>query len=71
MRMHFSILLRIVSGISNFPARTSGGALGWRTTLAYNCSLFNKSLPMRAIEITQPGKPEVLQLCERPTPAKS
>jgi len=24
---------------------------------------------MRAIEITQPGKPEVLQLCERPTPA--
>ncbi|TXG02349.1 NAD(P)H-quinone oxidoreductase [Massilia arenae] len=23
---------------------------------------------MRAIEITQPGKPEVLQLCERPTP---
>ena len=24
---------------------------------------------MRAIEITQPGKPEVLQLCERPKPA--
>ncbi|MGG7604242.1 NAD(P)H-quinone oxidoreductase [Massilia sp. BKSP1R2A-1] len=24
---------------------------------------------MRAIEITQPGKPDVLQLCERPTPA--
>jgi len=24
---------------------------------------------MRAIEITQPGKPEVLQLCERPQPA--
>jgi NADPH2:quinone reductase len=24
---------------------------------------------MRAIEITQPGKPEVLQLCERPVPA--
>ena len=23
---------------------------------------------MRAIEITQPGKPEVLQLCERPLP---
>src|SRR5438067_3210411 len=23
---------------------------------------------MRAIEITQPGGPEVLQLCERPTP---
>jgi NADPH:quinone reductase len=23
---------------------------------------------MRAIEITQPGKPEVLQLCERPRP---
>ena len=23
---------------------------------------------MRAIEITQPGKPEVLQLCERPMP---
>src|SRR5689334_2600929 len=23
---------------------------------------------MRAIEITQPGRPEVLQLCDRPTP---
>jgi NADPH2:quinone reductase len=27
-----------------------------------------KALIMRAIEITQPGKPDVLQLCERPLP---
>jgi NADPH2:quinone reductase len=32
--------------------------------------LFNKArrAAMRAIEITQPGKPDVLQLCERPLP---
>jgi NADPH2:quinone reductase len=35
--------------------------------------LFNKAFPlksslMRAIEITQPGSPDVLQLCERPMP---
>ncbi len=41
--------------------------------MAYNCYLFNKPFrlktpTMRAIEITQPGKPEVLQACERPLP---
>jgi NADPH2:quinone reductase len=36
--------------------------------LTYNCCFLKGGRTMRAIEITQPGKPEVLQLCERPTP---
>jgi NADPH2:quinone reductase len=34
----------------------------------YNGFLSNIVFLMRAIEITQPGKPDVLQLCERPMP---
>src|SRR5690349_8484967 len=39
-----------------------------REGLAYNCRFREMRPTMRAIEITQPGKPEVLQLCERPLP---
>jgi NADPH2:quinone reductase len=36
--------------------------------LTYNCALLIKGGVMRAIEITQPGPPEVLQLCESALP---
>jgi len=41
-----------------------------RETLSYNVSLStNEKDAMKAIEISRPGPPEVLQLCQRPTPA--
>lgn len=40
-----------------------------RAASAYNCCFCHKAEIMRAVEITQYGKPEVLQLAERPVPA--
>jgi NADPH2:quinone reductase len=36
--------------------------------MSKNGCKFRKGLPMRAVEITQAGGPDVLQMCERPMP---